>query len=237
MKLFINISLLFLLICLASCRGVKQSSKREFVDGFYVQKINDKKREVYIHMQDDVLRIYPVKLENGMPMLDSTGIYQFYQKEMGADFTEKTAFNKYSLDIDFLTMPLKYRPQVANVPAQLNTNLNGALYMGIRTDSYKIKYIKNPLKKSVRDINHYGLSLGLFTGLGSTAVTPTTTSSAIAIEYDGVVWNKGLAGIIAVNNFTVGLAVGLDNLMDTNRKYWVYESKPWFGLAFGLNLN
>ncbi|MFY9310502.1 MAG: hypothetical protein WAQ28_15765 [Bacteroidia bacterium] len=68
-------------------------------------------------------------------------------------------------------------------------------------------------------------------------MTPTTTNGAIPIEYDGVVWNKGIAGIIAVNNFTVGLAAGFDNLLDNNHRLWVYESKPWFGLAFGLNLN
>ncbi|MFY9310501.1 MAG: hypothetical protein WAQ28_15760 [Bacteroidia bacterium] len=79
---------------------------------------------------------------------------------MGGSFTEKAAFNKSSLDIDFLTMPLKYRSQSTGVPPQLNTNLNGALYLGFRADRYKMKYVKNPLKKSVREINHYGFSVG-----------------------------------------------------------------------------
>jgi hypothetical protein len=48
---------------------------------------------------------------------------------------------------------------------------------------------------------------------------------------------KGIAGIIGINNFTLGLAVGFDNLLDKNKKVWVYQGKPWLGLAFGLNSN
>lgn len=68
-------------------------------------------------------------------------------------------------------------------------------------------------------------------------MTPTNTFNKISQEYDGVVWNKGLAGILAINNFTVGLSLGIDNLLDKNKKVWIYESKPWVGIAFGLNLN
>ncbi|WP_165940196.1 MULTISPECIES: hypothetical protein [Dyadobacter] len=56
-------------------------------------------------------------------------------------------------------------------------------------------------------------------------------------EYDGLVWGKGIAGIIGINNFTIGLAIGFDNLLDKNKQVWIYQGKPWLGLAFGLNLN
>ncbi|WP_294671259.1 hypothetical protein [uncultured Fluviicola sp.] len=44
-------------------------------------------------------------------------------------------------------------------------------------------------------------------------------------EYDGIVWSKGLAGIFAINRFTVRLAFGFDNLPDKNKSTWIYESK------------
>lgn len=50
-------------------------------------------------------------------------------------------------------------------------------------------------------------------------------------------WSKGIAGIVAINGFTVGLTFGFDKLLDKNRTVWIYEEKPWFGLAVGLNLN
>ena len=41
-------------------------------------------------------------------------------------------------------------------------------------------------------------------------MNPTTTTNFISTEYDGIVWPKGVAGIIAVNNFTVGVSLGFD---------------------------
>ncbi|MGL6268762.1 MAG: hypothetical protein ACRC2O_12600 [Chitinophagaceae bacterium] len=76
-----------------------------------------------------------------------------------------------------------------------------------------------------------------FTGLGNTFMSPTNTNNTLLQEYDGIVWSKGLAGILAINNFTVGLALGFDYLVDKNRSIWIYQNKPWLGLAFGLNLN
>lgn len=227
----------FMALAVSSCGIIRKSSKNEFTDGFYSQIINNKKKIVYVDIEDDILHIHLTKMYNHKRIIDTAEICQVYQKEMKDDFTPRTSFSKYSFDIDFLTMPLKYRPSQDEVSSQLNANLNGALYFGFRTDNYKIRYVANPLKKSDRTINHYGFSVGAFTGLGNTAMTPTTTHNNIAIEYDGIVWTKGIAGIIAVNNFTVGLSLGFDNLLDKNKKYWIYETKPWFGLAVGLNLN
>ena len=68
-------------------------------------------------------------------------------------------------------------------------------------------------------------------------MNPWVTENNISIEYDGVVWSKGLAGILAIDNFTIGLGLGWDYLTDANKKYWIYQNMPWLGLAFGLNLN
>jgi hypothetical protein len=153
-----------------------------------------------------------------------------------------TLFNTYSFtqrsfDLDVLTIPFKYRPAAADLPNQLNTNFNGALYVGFRRDIYRLTYKKAPFNISKRKITHYGYSVGLFTGLGSTAINPWVTRDQITSEYDGVVWLKGMAGIIGINNFTFGLAIGVDHLLDRNHKVWIYQNKPWIGLVLGLNLN
>ena len=69
------------------------------------------------------------------------------------------------------------------------------------------------------------------------AMNPANTSNAILTEYDGIVLQKGIAGIVAMNKLTLGLSLGFDNLIDNNRTVWVYNNKPWFGLMLGLNLN
>ncbi|MDX1936766.1 MAG: hypothetical protein SFU21_06605 [Flavihumibacter sp.] len=163
--------------------------------------------------------------------------YIAYPKKNAHHIIPDLIFSKNTFDIDFLTMPLKLRPSLQQVPPQLNTNLNGAVYFGFRKDAYHLNSKITPLQQRQQQLNHFGFSVGGFTGIGNTFISPTTTNLQLQQEYDGVVWSKGFAAIIAINNFTVGIACGADHLLDKNRQVWIYQSKPWFGLAFGLNLN
>ena len=224
-------------ILLTNCGVLQKSPKKELNDGFYTQRIDHQKKQVYIDIVEDNLRIHAAKKVNRKLVLDTTINRIVFPKEMNALYDETASFNKVSFDIDFFTIPLKLRPGQKNVPTQLNANLNGAVYLGFRTDKYVLSYNPSPLGKSNRDINHFGFSIGAFTGLGNTFMSPTNTDNVLQQEYDGIVWSKGLAGIFAINRFTVGLAFGFDNLLDKNKSIWIYESKPWLGLALGLNLN
>jgi hypothetical protein len=222
---------------LTNCAVFQQSAKKELNDGFYVQRIDHRKKQVYVDIVEDNLRIHTAQKVNRQLIIDTTVKTLVFKKEMNGLYKETASFNKASFDIDFFTIPLKLRPGQKSVPTQLNANLNGAVYLGFRTDKYVMNYTPSPLGKSNRDINHFGFSFGVFTGLGNTFLSPTNTDNALQQEYDGIVWSKGLAGIFAINRFTVGLALGFDNLLDKNKKIWIYESKPWLGLALGLNLN
>lgn len=228
---------IFSLFVLSSCSLLKPSPKNTFVDGFYSQKKEKENKIVYVDVENETLRVHATQKTNNKKIIDTLTVCEFYPEIIKSRVNEKSTFSKHSFDIDFLTIPLKYRFSKYDVPHQLNTNLNGAVYLGHRIDKYAIAYEENPLKESLRTTTHYGFSFGVFTGFGNTAMTPTNTFNRISQEYDGIVWNKGLAGIFAIDNFTVGLALGFDNLLDTNRKLWIYEQKTWFGVAFGLNLN
>lgn len=225
------------LFVLNSCSILKPSPKNTFVDGFYLQKKEGEKQKVYVDIENETLRVHATQKNKNQTIIDSSAVCEFYPEKLKNEINEKSTFSKHSFDVDFLTIPLKYRFPKYDVPQQLNTNLNGAVYFGHRIDKYAINYQPNPLKESLRNTTHYGFSFGVFTGLGNTAMTPTNTFNRISQEYEGVVWNKGFAGIFAIDNFTVGVALGFDNLLDINRKVWIYEQKSWFGVAFGLNLN
>ncbi len=234
----INYFILGLVLCVfGSCGVLKQSPKTSFVDGIYTQKTEGNKQKVYIDIEEDSIKIYPtIKLAHKL-RLDSIKIVSSFPKEQKNTFLKRSNFSKYSLDIDFITIPLKYRFETNVAPQQLNANLNGAVYVGCRRDNYKVKYHSDIFNKSIRNITHYGFSFGICTGIGNTAMNPTNTNNRITQEYDGVVWCKGITGIIAIDNFTLGLTLGTDNLLDKNNYVWVYENQPWIGLAFGLNLN
>jgi hypothetical protein len=224
----------FALLC-GSCGMFKPSAKTAFVDGTYKQISNNTSRKVFVDINGDSLLVHPY-VSDGSRVF-SKKPEQILPFEVPEPDDHQSVFSKSSYDMDFITIPLKYRFGAKGVPPQLNANLTGALYLGYRTDRYAVKYNSNPLQKSLRSITHFGFSVGLYTGLGNTFMSATNTAKQIEQEYDGLVWTKGISGIIGLNSFTVGLTLGFDNLLDKNRKVWVYESKPYIGFALGLNLN
>ena len=222
------ICVVFIVAFIAGCTTLQNNAKYELSDGKYKLKIEDKKYNCYVKNGQDSLTVYklPSKISTNLP------------NELDQYLPVKQRLIKASWDIDILTALVKVRPQAKYVlPTQFNANFNGNIYVGHRTDIYQIHYKKNPLDIYQRQINHFGFSGGLFLGLGNTALNPSTTYNAISTEYDGLVLQKGIAGIIAVNKLTIGVGVGFDNLLDKNNKSWIYENKPWFGLILGLNLN
>lgn len=119
-------------------------------------------------------------------LVDQTQKMEIYPVEINASINNITVFRVNSFNIDFLTMPLKFRPTQKGIPSQLNTTLNGSVYFGYRTDKYMISYAKNPFNKSDRVINHYGFSIGLFSGLGNTAMNSTTTNTGYIKQSHGL---------------------------------------------------
>lgn len=234
-----KLSILFIgtILFLSSCGILQQTAKKELNEGFYTQKNDGKTQKTYIEIEDNSINIYPTILHNGIRKIDKNLQVQSFDKEMNIDFKQSTSFSKPSFDIDLITIPLKFRNAIKNVPPQLNANLNGALYLGYRNDKYILNYKVNPLGKSERLITHLGFSFGVFTGFGNTSMTSTNTNNILQNDYDGIVWSKGIAVFFALNNFTVGTTFGFDHLLDKNKSIWIYQSKPWLGLAFGLNLN
>ena len=227
---------IFSMVLLSSCSALNKSVKYQFADEFYTTKLSDSSTgQVYILNVEDTLKVFETIIYDKKVEVDTLKKPEIFLKEQ-KNLYSSLIFKKSSLDIDFLTILLKYRPVTPTLPNQLNTNLNGAVYLGFRNDYYSTRYKKNPFSYS-RFTTHYGLSFGGFAGLGSTTMSPSVTDNLLQNEYDGVVFTKGIAAIIGINNATIGFTFGFDNLLDANRNLWIYDGKPWVGLAFGLNLN
>lgn len=225
------------LLLLTSCSIFRKSAKTDFVDGYYLQKTTEAKTKVYVDLVEEDIRVFPTTQSTQGIKIDTSSFCTVYKPALNTHFTIEPYFTKHSFDIDFLTIPLKYRPAKGDVPVQLNANLNGAAYFGYRTDTYHLDYVPNPFGVSQREVDHIGFSCGVFFGVGNSFISPTTTNNNINQEYDGLVWSKGIAGIFALNKVTLGVALGFDKLVDSNKDVWLYQNKPWLGIAFGLNLN
>lgn len=150
---------------------------------------------------------------------------------------EQWTFYRTEVDIDVFTLPFKIRPSRAGLPPQLNSTFNAAAYLGRRLDFYNYRWQPVSPTFGVRKLRSQGFGYGLFTGIGSTLINDLVTNNQVPYEYEGVIVDVGLAGIYDARIFNVGFAIGIDNLLDANRRAWVYQRQPWFGVLFGLNLN
>jgi len=217
-----------LIILFSSCKILQPSMTNVLENGDYILNSSDSiLRKVYLSNQNEdlVLSIYNS---------DSTEIHLMNASN---HFLKTITLNQKNLfDIDLITTPVKFRPGQSMMQPQLNSSLNASVYIGLRNNYNLISY-KKGYNKYQRYISSYGLSYGLFAGLSNTSMNPWVTKEHISKEYDGVVFSKGVSGIIGLNKFTIGLSIGIDNLLDPNKKYWIYEGKPWVGISFGLNVN
>lgn len=236
-----NKSILFIILIAVSCAcsTYRQAPKFQFSDGYYKVKLSGSKpTKVYVENEDDSIVIYLLRKNGNKYTINTASRRKLILKQVREDSLFQTSYFIHpSFDIDFLTIPIIYRPLTEGFPPQLNSNINGVLYLGYRRDIYHVKYNRLIQGKFKRNITHYGYSIGGFSGLGSSLVNFYVTNNAISYEYDGLVWLKGISFIVGVQNFTVGAALGWDNLLDNNNKYWIYQGKPWIGIAVGLSLN
>jgi hypothetical protein len=230
---------LVFVVFISSCSVFKDKPKYEITEGRHVLKAERATyRNVYVVEEEGALKLYPLKKKGDQYIVDTLEQQPLLFNAMGSGYNGKPlTLRKGSLDIDFLTIPFKYRFPEKGFPRQLNASLNGGVYVGYRTDVYHLSYVPNLLGRRERKESHFGFSFGGYSGIGGTAMNPFVTNNSVNIEYDGVVWTNGLVTIMGINRFTVGLALGLDQLLDKNRKYWIYQKQPWLGLVVGLNLN
>ena len=225
-------------LTMSGCAFLRDNAKYNFNDGIYRTNVFSHDRVYVMHVDEDTVSVFPVK-EYG----DSTAIqtqkrvnYTTMQRRL-KDNKASHAFYKPSFDADLMTIPLKYRPAEKNIPNQLVTNYNGALFLGYRVDEYRLRYKRTPLNSYKQDVKHIGYSAGLYCGIGSSLVNPwVLTDPKADIEYDGLTLISGIAANMAADKITFGIAVGVDHLLDKNHKYWIYQGKPNIGFTVGLDL-
>jgi hypothetical protein len=209
-------------LLLAGCSALKNSPKYQLSDDVYTfHQKGTKPEKVWVYAENDSVKISAYNPPNlSIAVIPDRDQY----------------FMKHSFDVDVMTVGFQYRPARSNLPAQLTTDFNGNVYLGYRLDRFTINYRKIP-GKTTHTINHKAITAGIFGGLGSTSVTPWTTNNKITDEYNGFVLTRGVAVMFGINTLTVGIGAGWDYLTDRDKAIWIYQNKPWYGLAIGLNLN
>jgi hypothetical protein len=213
-------SLLLSTLLLTSCSVVRNGSNSQLQTGEYFFRQEEKKyQKAFVDIQDDTVVVFELS-GNLFPV--QKGKTQIFQGR--------------GIDVDVITVPVKFRPGISNSPRQLNANINGNIFLGYRIDRFAIEFANTPagIRKNQK---HRALSLGVFGGMGNAYVNPWTTNYQTTDEYEAFILSRGIALMAGINNLTVGLGVGWDYLTDRDKKIWIYQNKPWLGLTVGLNLN
>lgn len=235
MKQF-SLYILFISTITIGCSAIKETSKHQMETGIYKIR-NRQNKHYYAVIEDESVALHPVSKTKAGWIADTSVALAIKLDAANSTNRQSITFVNRSFDLDVITILFKYRPYNSGFPNQLNTNFNAAGYIGHRTDLYILTYDKNPLNSYQRRMSHFGYSLGFFGGLGSTQMNPFVSNNNVQSEYDGVVFTKGIAGMIGIGDLTFGVAIGLDHLLDKNNKVWIYQSKTWTGFTVGLNLN
>lgn len=232
------LALLVISLC-SSCGVLKESVTHGLVDGYYrTRPAVGPSQRVYLDVEADSITAYAVAGTDAGRVIDTTAfsVYPQVPVEVAGPCGAHT-FVKHALDLDLVYALLKYRPATAGVPPQLNTDLNGSLYVGYKTDRYTLACVRDPLGRQHRLVRNAGFDMGGFVGLGATTMNASVTQDPIAIEYTGMVLTSGVGVFTSVGGLGFGLSCGWDHLLDEYGARWIYQDQPWLGLSIGVNLN
>jgi len=217
----------------ASCSTLENVSVHGLNSGYYrFQDEDGKSRNVYLDVTGEKMEIYAQAA--GKPA--SMPFRTIPTSSPDSLYGRGVLFSKQGLDIDLTSILLKYRPSVQGSPAQLNTDLNLAVYAGWRFDRYRMQVKRDPLGRIHRQTSDFGYDFGFFAGPGTTLVSPFTTANARSDEYNAMTLQYGLAGFIETEMASFGLAVGTDHLSGSDRRVWIYRNRPWVGFVVGIAL-
>ena len=226
---------------LGSCTSVLYGPEKERFDEDIYTCYKDKVKQgrYYLYPVGDSVRYYAIQPKPGKGIPRPVAVLEnavHLHTPSPVRQPMRTYYSR-SLDVDLFTAPIKYRPPTPEYPHQLQPVVNVNVYVGYRVDRFRYRYNRTPAGFYERDFTHYGLSAGAFMGSGSEHIYPGALRNQGPQDYEGWVWSKGVGLFLGVQNVTIGLLAGTDQLIDRNRMLWVYHERLWVGLGLGLNLN
>jgi hypothetical protein len=230
--------LIFPLVILVftGCGTLQKATMHGLSDGYYKLSLPGRSVEkVYATVNEDSIITYRVagkdSLEHASPAILRL------RPTSDQPVTNSFLLSNTGFDFDITTILFKYRFKSSAMPAQMNSNLNLAGYLGYKKEFFRFKDVTKPDKQHKSELNYYTIDAGIFTGFGSTPINPSTTAGHLQTEYDGFIWQNGVAVFVGWGIFSFGIGLGFDSLLDPNRNVWIYNGKPWTGILIGLTLS
>ncbi len=146
-------------------------------------------------------------------------------------------YGKHKWLFQTLTIPFKIRKQEGDVPSQVTTSFNAGIAYGRQWNIHKVRpiYDTHNLKMTGYDENKFSFSLAPFIGLTPVTLSAKNTKNTIETDQSVLGLSSGLAGVVSINSFNVGLAFGTDIGLK-NSKDWIYQGEWWTGIVLGISI-
>ena len=110
--------LITILACIffCSCSVLQKTSKQEISDGYYMEKTKNEKSRVYVDYSDDDIKVYETVSQNKTTTVDTLKPAKTFSTRISKNENLNLKLLQHSLDIDLLTIPLKFRFSEKEVP-------------------------------------------------------------------------------------------------------------------------
>ncbi|ALI98925.1 hypothetical protein [Rufibacter tibetensis] len=132
--------------------------------------------------------------------------------------------------IAILTVPIKVRPSINELPQTATTGLSNA-GVGVNLLNARLeRYFING-KKSTHII-----SLGVFVAPSAEELTPENTNGHVTSKYKQLFISPGLSITYSYNDIAFSfIPVGFDYATGSEGKKWVYNKERWWGFGIGVS--
>lgn len=240
------------------CKGNKvyQYINNQGIDGKKHQVIEytiNKKIKSKIKDKTDSYQISTVATENILKTdsadIDGTKVGSFlgleniyYTSETKTFFLNKKynskAFKFYygKFTLTGMTVPLKFRGGVGNDtinPPTIETgfNINFA-------PSYRFNWSSfDPSRKFLGNtLTNYSITVGGLVGVGASDLKVKTNAPGLLSDRKSAIFTYGGMILFGLNSIGIGYAFGLDNVIGTGGKNWIYQNRMWHGITVSVDL-
>ncbi|AHJ98947.1 hypothetical protein [Hymenobacter swuensis] len=163
------------------------------------------------------------------------------QDDNGATFAYKIKWQQGT----YLDIPFSAKAFVAtSIPFRYRLKKNSDLeadFLNVGVSYFNLAGKTRFYKHEQIDTRQRYVGWGPFVAFGQQKIDSTNTDGRVKSEKQVAVLSYGINGVASINNFSLILALGFDNAIGSNAKYWEENNfrggiKPWIGFGFGLKL-
>lgn len=165
-----------------------------------------------------------IDIENNLP-----------NKPQFARYLNRFAYRDYKFVLQTLTIPIKFRRPINDLPYQAETSFPIGLGAGIKWSYNWYKPTKSFLGQKT---NQVSFTPGILASIGATDIVANVTAPADFKNRKEPIFTYGLFFMVGFNSINIGIAFGQDQALKDGGKAngWYYDGKSWTGIIIGFDL-